>query len=339
MMKNTPHELRAQTPEPRPSGSGHGPLTSRRRFVAGLFGGLAGTRLGAAGIDASVLGANTAVTGYDFFEAVELIRETGFPTIEIHPMGAITATPGRFPGFEFDRLSRRDKKRMLRSLEGFEQVTAHLPYTDLKTFSPFAPIQQFSRSRVETALEGAAYFGAELCVLHAEAADLEQTWDERLQLYRRWGDQASKLGLKIAIETGFPASVKDFVRLIEAIDHEQVGATLDVGHQRAYAELVAKVPEDRKGSPEGIRAYNDTNIELVERLGDKLFHLHIHDIEPDTWAEHKPLVHGFVDYPRLIAALRRGGYTGLLMFEIGGQAEKMPGYLAEAKHKLEAWLA
>ena len=31
--------------------------------------------------------------------------------------------------------------------------------------------------------------------------------------------------------------------------------------------------------------------------------MHVHDIEPDTWAEHKPLVHGFVDYPRLVAKL------------------------------------
>jgi sugar phosphate isomerase/epimerase len=314
------------------------PMT-RRQTITALLGALAATRLKGAALDASALGANTAITGYDFFEAVELIRNLGFPAIEIHPMGEIAATPGRFPGFEFDRLSSADKRRMREALEGFARVTSHLPYTDLKTFSPFAPIREFSRGRVETALEGAAYFGSELCVLHAEAASLEQTWEDRLALYRHWGDIAKKHGMTIAVETGFPQSVKDFVRLIEAIDHSHVGATLDVGHQRAYAELVAKVPENQKGSPEGIRAYNDTNIELIEKLGDKLFHIHIHDIEPDTWAEHKPLVHGFVDYPRMIAALRRIGYDGLLLFEIGGPPENMPDYLAEAKRKLERWLA
>ena len=311
----------------------------RRQAMATMFGVLAATRLQAAGLDASALGANTAVTGYDFFQAVELIRKLGFPTIEIHPMGEIAATPGRFPGFEFDRLSSADRRRMRASLEGFKHVTSHLPYTDLKTFSPFAPIREFSRQRVEVALEGAAYFGSELCVLHAEPAPLDETWNDRIALYRSWGNRAEKLGMKIAIETGFPASVKDFLRLIEAVDHSHVGATLDVGHQRAYDELVAKVPADKKGSPEGIQAYNDTNIELVEKLGDKLLHLHIHDIEPDTWAEHKPLVHGFIDYPRLIAAVRENGYSGLLMFEIGGPPEKMPGYLAEAKRKLENWLS
>lgn len=313
--------------------------TTRRQLLAMLAGGLAAAQLRARGVGASALGANTAVTGHDFFQACELVRKLGFPAIEIHPMGEIRATPGRFPGFEFDRLSGPDKKRMKEALKGFAHITSHLPYTDLRTFSSFGPIRDFSRKRVEVALDGAAYFGSELCVLHAEAASLEDTWDERLALYRGWGDMARKHGMKIAIETGFPGSVKDFVRLIRAIDHSHIGATLDVGHQKSYAELVAKVAADKKGSPEGVNAYNDTNIELVERLGPKLFHLHIHDIEPETWAEHKPLVHGFVDYPRLIAALRRIGYSGLLMFEIGGPAEKMPTYLAEAKRKLEDWLA
>ena len=315
------------------------PLMTRRQTLAALLGACLAPRLRADGVNASTLGANTAITGYDLFQAVELVRKLGFPAIEIHPMGEISATPGRFPGFEFDRLSSADKRRMRTALKGFDHITSHLPYTDLKTFSPFAPIRQFSRGRVETALEGAAYFGSELCVLHAEVASLEKTWDDRVALYRRWGDIAKKHDMKIAIETGFPASVKDYVRLIREIDHSHIGATLDVGHQRAYEELVAKVPADKKGSPEGIRAYNDTNIEIIEKLGDKLLHLHIHDIEPDTWAEHKPLIHGFVDYPRLIAALRRTGYDGLLMFEIGGPPEKMPDYLAEAKRKLESWLA
>lgn len=314
-------------------------LVTRRHAFGVLLGGLAAARVRAAQLDASALGANTAITGYDFFQAVELIRKLGFPTIEIHPMGEIAATPGRFPGFEFDRLSGADKKRMKAALQGFAHVTSHLPYTDLKTFSSFGPVRDFSRDRVEVALEGSAYFGSELCVLHAEAASLEETWEERLALYRRWGDIAKKHGMRIAIETGFPASVRDFVRLIQAIGHSHVGATLDVGHQKGYAELLARAPAEKKGSPEGIKAYNDVNVELVEKLGPKLFHLHIHDIEPDTWAEHKPLVHGFVDYPRLIAALRRSGYSGILMFEIGGPAEKMPGFLAEAKRKLEGWLA
>lgn len=311
----------------------------RRRFLQLSFAALAASAARGARLDASALGANTAVTGYGFFDAVDLIRRLGFPIIEIHTMGAIAPTPGRFPGFEFDRLSNADRKRMREALRGFARVTAHLPYTDLHTFSPFAPIRDFSRQRVETAIDGAAAMGCDLVVLHAERAPLEETWKERLALYRGWGDRAKKLGVTIAIETGFPDSLAGFVRLIRELDHSHIGATLDVGHQSRFAELVAKVKPEERGAPAGIRAYNDINIELVEQLGPKLVHLHIHDIEPATWAEHKPLVHGFVDYPRLIAKLREVGYAGPLMFEIGGDPAKMPDFLADAKRKLEGWLA
>ena len=97
-------------------------------------------------------------------------------------------------------------------------------------------------------------------------------------------------------------------------------------------------PEDR-GTPEGIRAYNDVTLEIIEKLGPKIFHMHVHDIEPTTWDEHKPLIHGFVDYPRLIATLRGIDYQGLLVFEIGGPVEELTGFFRDAKTKLEGYLA
>lgn len=295
----------------------------------------------AAKIGPEALGANTAITGYGLIQAIDLIRELGFPSVEIHPMGKPERTPGQFPGFEFDRLTGAERRRIRQALEGFREVTSHLPYTDLSTLSRFDPIAEFSRKRVETALEGSAFFGCTLCVLHPQQAagrSLEETWPEMLRLYRRWGDMAKARNMRIALETGYPHSVRDFVRLVEEIGHSHVGATIDVGHQSRYTELLARVGEERS-TPAAIRAYNDTTIEIVERLGSKTFHLHVHDIDPETWAEHKPFVHGFVDYPRLLAALSKIGYQGLLMFEIGGDPEEMPGYLRDGKAKLEAYLA
>ena len=312
-------------------------------MASGLF---AGARAGAADgpikLGPAALGANTAITGYGLLQAIERLRELGFPIIEIHPMGTPEPTPDEFPGFEFDRLDMAQKREINQALRGFSFVTAHLPYTDLHTFSRFGPVRDFSRQRVETAMEGSAYFGAKLCVLHAEALEgsrRNETWQERVRLYRHWGDVAHRLGLKIAIETGFPRSAKEFVAMIEEIGHSQIGATLDVGHQGRYEELIARVKPEDKGTPAGIRAYNDINEELIERLGPKLLHMHIHDIEPDTWAEHKPLVHGFVDYPRLLRKLASIQYSGPLVFEIGGDPAKLPGYLADAKQRLEGYLA
>ena len=139
-------------------------------------------------------------------------------------------------------------------------------------------------------------------------------------------------------ETSMPASVEELLRFHDEIDSPHVGATLDVGHQARFAEL-AHIPEADYAKPESIEAYNELNVRIVEALGERLIHAHVHDIEPATWAEHKPLVHGFVDYPSLIAALRKIEYSGSLVFEIGGDPDAMPGYLREGKRKLEEYLA
>lgn len=289
-----------------------------------------------------ILGANTAVSGSGLFEAIDLIRKLGFATIEIQPMGKIAPTPDRFPGFHFDEISDSDKRKIRDALKGFRNVTAHMPYTDLHWLSRFEPISEFGIKQVDIALDAAAYYGCKVAVLHPEVANgrtMEESWPDLIRLIRRWGDRAKRGNMQLALETGYPRSVRDYLRLIHEIDHEYVGATLDVGHQSRYEELVAKVKPEERGAPKGIRAYNDTIHDIIDGLGRKLFHFHIHDIEPDTWAEHKPLIYGFVDYPRLLAKLKKVNYLGLLIFEIGGPASEMPKYLAEGKRKLEKYMA
>ncbi|MCP5113480.1 MAG: sugar phosphate isomerase/epimerase [bacterium] len=289
-----------------------------------------------------VVGANTAVTGYGLFEAIALIRKLGFPTIEVQNLvGVPEPTPGEFPGFELHRIDAAQKRRLTEALAGFEHITTHLPYTGLEYSAAPGPQATAGIDAVDRAIAATAFLGAKIAVLHPKPGPdmtLEQTWPIMLSRLRRWGEMAARAGFRIALETGFPRSVKDFVRLVEEVNHPHVGACLDVGHQSRYAELVARVAPSEKATKKGIRAYNDINIELVERLGGKLIHLHVHDIEPDTWKEHKPLIHGFVDYPRLLAKLGEIDYRGVLMFEIGGPPEEMPGFLADAKEKLEAYL-
>jgi len=78
---------------------------------------------------------------------------------------------------------------------------------------------------------------------------------------------------------------------------------------------------------------------IAEQLGKRVWNYHVHDVDPATWVEHKPLVHGFVDYPRLFALMRRQRYDGVLLMEIGGPAAELPGHLREAGRKLKSWQA
>ena len=309
----------------------------RRIFLQAL----AGPLLCATQPRAFQLGANTAITGWSLFDAIALLRRIGFPVIEIHPMGSPEATPGQFPGFQFDQLSPVQKRAIQAALRGFAHVTAHLPYTGLDYFAQNETIAEAAVRTVDIALEGSAYFGAKLAVLHPKAGGgqtLTTQWPVMLKRIRRWGDLARRHQMRIALETGFPASVADFVRLVKEVDHPAVGATIDVGHQSRYAELLARVRTEERSTPAAIAAYNDTTLSIIEGLGPKALHLHVHDIDPQTWQEHRPLGTGFVDYPRLFALLGRMNFRGDLILEIAGRPEEMERHLRDAKQRLLALL-
>jgi sugar phosphate isomerase/epimerase len=310
---------------------------NRRGF---LLSGLA-PALGAAALDRSVVGANTAMAGYGLDQAIDALRRLGFPTIEIHPMGVPDPTPGKFPGFEFDRLAEAGRRRIRQALEGFRHITAHLPYIGLDPFSQERPVAESSSRIIGTAMEAAAFFGAELAVLHVIAPKgrlIEEAWPSMIRQIRAWGDFAAGRRFKLAIETGFPASVVDFVRLIKEVAHDAVGCTIDVGHQSRYKDLLARVQPEERATPAGMRAYNDVTHAIIDGLREKVFHFHVHDIDPQTWREHRPLGTGFVDYPRLIAKLRRIDYRGVLVLEIAGPGAEIEALLAGSKRQLEAFL-
>jgi sugar phosphate isomerase/epimerase len=312
-------------------------ILSRREFLLGSF----AAALRGAAIDKNIVGANTAMDGYGLFAALEALARLKFKVVEIHPMGIPEATPGKFPGFQFDRISAEEKQRIKKSLTPFQRVTTHLPYSGLGPFHKDSQKREESLRTMQIALDATAFFGAELAVLHVVAPagwTIEEARPSMIRQIREWGDFAAAHGFKIAIETGYPASVAEFSALLNGIDHRAIGCTIDVGHQRAYKELVARVTPEQRGTPEGIRAYNDTTHAIIDSLPGKIWHFHVHDVDPLTWQEHRPLGTGFVDYPRLIAKLRKMNYDGVLMLEIAAPGSKIEEYLADSKRRIEAYL-
>lgn len=310
-----------------------------RRVV--LFGGVAVSALKAASFGKEVLGANTAMLGYGIFQAIDAIRRLGFTAIEIHTMGVPQPVPNQFPGFEVDKVTAVEKRNIRKALHGFRRLTTHLPYLGLSPFSADRRMAEESIHTIRTALQTTAYVGAELAVLHVVPPKDRSPEEARpiiVNQIREWGAFAARNKFKLAVETGYPNSVQQFTSLIEDIGHEAVGCTVDVGHQKKFEELKAWVTPEEHASPAGIRAYNDVIHAIIDRLGAKILHCHVHDIDPSTWQEHLPIGTGFVDYPRLIAKLSRIQYRGLLMFEIGGPGSEIEARLADSKRKLEVFL-
>ena len=316
----------------------------RRDFLAFSLAGLVSGGCRSPGSRAAwtrpLIGANTAVSGYGLDQAIRLLAMLGFPAIEIHPMGVPEARPGRFPGFEFGTLSEGEKRRIREALAGFRHVTTHLPYSGLSFFAADEEKARRSRRVFETAMEATAHFGAEVGVMHVtapEGATLEEAWPRIVRQLRRWGDLAREGGFRLAVETGYPRSAEEFVRLIKETGHDAVGACIDVGHQIGYREFASRFSGKSRSTPAGLLAYNDLIHDMIDRLGRKLIHLHVHDIDPETFKEHKPLGLGVIDYPRLFGKLEATGYQDLLVLEIG--AKDMPAALADSKRRLERALS
>jgi sugar phosphate isomerase/epimerase len=286
----------------------------------------------AAPVGTEAVGAATAIKGLSLQESIEMLRTLRFRSIEVHTMGPIYARPNAFPGFEFGLVSETEKQKTREALKPFRHVTTHLPYDKLHFFSANPSVAEESIRILEGALYATTFLGAETAVIHL-TKPVEQPYDMVVRHFRRWGDMAGKNRFRLAIETGYPESVRDFVKLIHDIDHEHVGCTIDVGHQARYAELTARVKPEERSTPAGIKAYNDITHEIIDQLGQKVFHFHVHDIDPATWREHKPIGTGFVDYPRLIAKLNRLGYRGVLILEI--LTADMKNALADNRRYLE----
>ncbi|MCA9137931.1 MAG: sugar phosphate isomerase/epimerase [Planctomycetales bacterium] len=288
------------------------------------------------------IGANTAIDGYGIFAAIDLLRDLGFRTIEIQNLvGDPEPIPGKFPGLRWEQTDEEFQDRIKNALSDFELITTHLPYQGLEYFAPAGELARVGVETMERSLEATAKLGAKIGVLHPKPGpgmSVAETWPFMIRRIRQWGDIARAGGFRLALETGYPTSVDEFVRLVHEVDHDCVGAALDVGHQGRFEKLVRKVEPKDRGTAEGIKAYNDLNLELIDRLGAKLIHLHVHDIEPDTWREHKPLIYGFIDYERLIQRLRETMYAGVLVFEIGGSSAEMPRFLKDGKRKLERFI-
>ncbi len=230
------------------------PTANRRKFLAtsaALLAAPVSLRAGDVFVP-HFLGANTAISGYGLFEAIDLLRKLGFQSIEIQNLlGTPEPTRDKYPGFRLDEADDDLKSRIKQALRDFQLVTTHLPYNGLEYFSPGGEQARIGMETMEMALEATAFLGAKIGVVHPKPGpgmSLKETWPFMIRRFRRWGDMAKAGGFRLALETGYPTSVDDFIRLVHEVDHDRVGATIDVGHQGRYEELARRVRPENRGT-------------------------------------------------------------------------------------------
>jgi sugar phosphate isomerase/epimerase len=285
-------------------------------------GALAGSRIEGE-IDVSMkveqIGAGIAcLANHDLWSALDTLRAEGICAVELLAYAGARHSIGKLPGFWFDELSAEEFDHLRRTLAAFDGVSVHAPFTDAPLFTYNRGIAREALRQVAVAIEGCGRIGGTAVAVHANRrplVDLSEYWSDMIAVFRELGDVARASGVVVGIETGFPNRIDQFLRLIREVDHPAVGATVDIGHVAFYAE------SEPRCTPEGVTNFNRALIYLIEELGERLVHVHVHDVRLADWRDHRALGTGVIDVPAVVRGLDRLGYQGLLQFELEEPAQ------------------
>lgn len=268
------------------------------------------------------LGASTAcLAGYSLLESVREIRRLGFSTIEIIAYTGARHSVGEIPGFDLREASEREREQVYDATRPFRHISAHMPFQDVQLLVRDAQARRTAIERVKQAMDGLAFLGGEMAVVHAgwpeQGVTYREIWRPMLDTFRELGDHAAERDMRIGLETMQPASVEEYARLVFEIDHPAVGATIDTGHIRGATDI--GLPPERRDSPEGRQRFNDVLARVFDEVAEKVLHVHLSDVSGTDWRDHRALGTGIVDFPRVFGKLDEIGYEGLLVLELEEQ--------------------
>ena len=189
----------------------------------------------------------------------------------------------------------------------------HAPFWDVLPFSPNACVREATRDQLRKTLTVAGTIGAETVTTHVIPRlgyAFEEIRADVVALYRELGDVAAAAEVTLTIETGYPREIEEFAGLVHEIGHPAVGANVDVGHLRGLLTEAEREPEALA------HAYSRLLARHVESLGDRVYHVHLHDVRPEGVRDHREAGTGIIDYEALFRMLAAREYRGLLCFEL-----------------------
>jgi len=240
-----------------------------------------------------------SLAGYELFEALSKARVMGFQSVMGFPGGPKTShSLGEFPTFGLYGADEAHRAYLRQALRDFRHVSMHQAW------------DTEPRAWVDCAAE----IGAEVLTVHAripgDGRDRDKALSERAEALRQIGDDAGERGIRVGVENEGGRCV-DYLHLIERTNHPAVGAAIDVGHC-AYFDTVRGIGDvDERGD-----ALNELIGNLVDALGDRLYHFHVHNVRGKDWRDHRTVTKGVVDFAALFAKLKSAGYSGLFDIEL-----------------------
>ena len=171
----------------------------------------------------------------------------------------------------------------------------------------------------------ASILGAKYIVIHPV---FEWSFEQNIEFIKTFVPYAHKYNIKLAIENIFGAkddkiaptctsSPESFVKFLDTINDEYVGACLDIGH----AEM---------------NQLGTSAVEMIKALKHRLFCLHIHDNDKWCDAHEIPYTH-HIPYSTILDELKKESYQGNITFEVETCYSK--GWCKEAQLPIELYPA
>lgn len=161
---------------------------------------------------------------------------------------------------------------------------------------------------VKRTIEVSHILGAKYCVLHPSS---DCSIKENATRFKLLKEVAHENDIILAIEN-MPSSTlfgkpENFLELLKEIDDEHFAFCLDIGH----AEI------DYTGS---------SAVDFINKMGDKLVCLHIHDNDKGNDLHQLPYTYS-ISFKEIWEVLRNNNYQGDITFETGSYFQNLPNSL------------
>ncbi len=263
--------------------------------------------------DRVCLSVTGSMAGYSIIEALRAARRLGFVSVAAMPSGGPEHSLGKpLPTLGFDVADAAARQAVIEELGRYRRLSVHQAWDDRWRFW----------------FDTAAEIRAEVVTVHARlpnpaSADVIAA---RAAELTEWGRYAAERRITVGVENERMRQC-DFLALVERLDGETVGVTLDIGHCAYFAEMPQGLPVAQRAA-----VLNERIQALVRRLGRRLKLLHVHNVKPfeqvdfsripkPYWkpgmlVDHRRIDDGAIDVPALVTVLSKTGYNGMLEIEL-----------------------
>jgi sugar phosphate isomerase/epimerase len=206
-----------------------------------------------------------------------------------------------FSGEVLDNLSRRDVEKTAGVLRQRDRsITFHAPFMDLNPGAVDERVREITAFRFHQILDAAADFHPRVIVFHPGYdrwrydGDVDLWVEKSLLTWRPLLEKAESLSARFALENVFEEDPHSLEKLLGALNSPYVGYCLDAGHGNLFSEV-----------PLG---------GWIERLGDRLLEMHIHDNRGGE-DDHLPVGEGEIDFDEIFAAVKTRGLRPICTIE------------------------